>query len=251
MYRLSHPLHCLFFLLTLATPLQSSPTKQLPFSTKDMDLSITNPIPASNSTIYFGYGSNLWLHQMDLRCPTSRYLGVARLSGYKWIINDRGYANIVEVSENDTVALHISDADDNYSNVVFGLVYSLQTTDEARLDVNEGVPIAYTKEQLPCDFWKSKDGKSVNVEKDYFFERKMLVYIDRNRTTDDKPKKEYIVRMNEGIKDAIKMGVPEGYVEAVMRRFIHEGKEDESDKEENVKMQKRALEQAVAFTDEN
>ena len=48
----------------------------------------------------------------------------------------------------------------------------------------------------------------------------MLVYIDRKRVTDDKPKEEYVYRMNRGIDDAIKMGVPKAYVEEVMRPFI-------------------------------
>jgi hypothetical protein len=65
-------------------------THSLTMSTPD------NPTSAKPQTLYFGYGSNLWLHQMQLRCPTSQYLGVARLPNYRWIINDRGYANVVE-----------------------------------------------------------------------------------------------------------------------------------------------------------
>ena len=48
----------------------------------------------------------------------------------------------------------------------------------------------------------------------------MLVYIDRNRTTNSEPKKEYIHRMNEGIRDALAMGVPKKYVQDIMRKFI-------------------------------
>lgn len=111
---------------------------------------------SSSQTIYFGYGSNLWLHQMALRCPTSRYLGVARLNGYKWIINSRGYANVVEVA---------SSAASNYDDEVYGLVYRLEEEDEERLDRNEGVPEAYTKEDLTCDFWVSEGEKWVDVTK--------------------------------------------------------------------------------------
>jgi hypothetical protein len=38
------------------------------------------------------------LKQMVKRCPSARYLGVANLPGYRWQINERGYANIVEAS---------------------------------------------------------------------------------------------------------------------------------------------------------
>ena len=51
----------------------------------------------------------------------------------------------------------------------------------------------------------------------------MLVYIDRERVADDNPQKEYIHRMNMGIKDAVhKAGVPFAYVQKVMRPFIPE-----------------------------
>lgn len=118
---------------------------------------------------------------MDLRCPTSEYLGIARLNGYKWIINDRGYANVVQVSNHSTT----EDTDEankgskEYEHVVFGLVYSLKEEDEKRLDKNEGVPVAYTKEDLPCDFWPSHGGKWVDVSKKPSKKEDMLVYIDR------------------------------------------------------------------------
>jgi hypothetical protein len=48
----------------------------------------------------------------------------------------------------------------------------------------------------------------------------MLLYIDRKRTKDDKPREEYIYRMNMGIVDALKVGIPLSYVEIVMRKFI-------------------------------
>lgn len=94
------------------------------------------PLVSSMSTpptAYFGYGSNLWKHQMVKRCPTSEYLGVARLSGYRWIINERGYANVVEMAGNKT--------EGETKDVVWGLVYKLQREDEQGLDKNEGVPV--------------------------------------------------------------------------------------------------------------
>ncbi|KAF2731654.1 hypothetical protein EJ04DRAFT_514418 [Polyplosphaeria fusca] len=173
----------------------------------------------SNTTIYFGYGSNLWLHQMALRCPHSEYLGVARLDNYKWIINDRGYANVVEVpATNDTKTEATNSS--QYAHAVFGLVYSLTPPDERRLDKNEGVPIAYTKELISCKFWAAHHGKPVNVSAPPTETRDMLVYIDRERVEPSKPKAEYIVRMNHGIEDALTKGVPAEYVDKIMREFI-------------------------------
>jgi gamma-glutamylcyclotransferase len=55
----------------------------------------------------------------------------------------------------------------------------------------------------------------------------MLVYIDRQRTTPDVPRKEYIYRMNQGISDAIKLGMPQDYVDGAIRRFIPQQNGDE------------------------
>jgi gamma-glutamylcyclotransferase len=52
-----------------------------------------------------------------------------------------------------------------------------------------------------------------------------LVYINRGAVTPSKPKEEYVYRMNMGIQDAIEKGVPEGYVEEVMRKYIPEMEE--------------------------
>jgi gamma-glutamylcyclotransferase len=203
----------------------------------------------TNTTLYFGYGSNLWRHQMHNRCPNSTYLGIARLNNFKWIINERGYANVVEVEEPTR-----QNADDqsytafdeeatkwkgNYETQVWGLVYSLQASDEARLDRNEGVPFAYAKEMMGCDFWpvnnnhhghedhEDQSSMPAHVTGKKPEKRDMLVYINRNAVTPSEPKEEYVYRMNMGIRDAVKEGVPEGYVMEVMRRFIPEVKGEE------------------------
>ncbi|KAH0122662.1 hypothetical protein KCU67_g17944, partial [Aureobasidium melanogenum] len=148
-----------------------------------------------------------------MRCPTSDYLGVARLDNYRWMINDRGYANVVQVKSPSSI-------EPNYANVVYGLVYSLQPSDEEKLDINEGVPFAYTKEDLPVSFWaKEKEDEPVDLHKPAK-KQDMLVYISRDHVTDSDPKHEYIYRMNMGIHDALKEGVPDEYVQEVMRKFI-------------------------------
>ncbi|KAL1296974.1 hypothetical protein AAFC00_004573 [Neodothiora populina] len=186
-------------------------------------------------TLYFGYGSNLWQHQMRQRCATSTYQGIARLSNYQWQINQRGYANVVEM---DGRTLHGQTSSDSgpaqeqqqhdhkkhYSNVTYGLLYSLLPADEAALDENEGVPFAYTKETLTVDIWASDDPSrrlDVGSEPPTMM-GKVLVYINREMTRDSVPKAEYVERMNSGIRDALAVGVPEEYVEEVMRRFIPE-----------------------------
>jgi gamma-glutamylcyclotransferase len=180
--------------------------------------------------LYFGYGSNLWLQQMRMRCPSSPYRGIASLKGWKWIINTRGYANVVETGSDE-------------SDVVWGMVYELDSEDEVALDGNEGVPYAYEKEMITCEFWDEKSqGHEETVTKGEM--SKMLLYVDRKRTEDAEPKKEYVHRMNMGIADAIKMGVPESYVKEVLRKFIPDEKGDEE-------IQELAKKQAKKFEDES
>lgn len=86
--------------------------------------------------VYFAYGSNLHLRQMANRCPESRLLGIGRLWGYWWQINERGYANVVE-----HIASHVD-----------GICYLPNETDEAHLDINEGVGVgAYEKQILELE----------------------------------------------------------------------------------------------------
>nr|POE87790.1 hypothetical protein CFP56_11019 [Quercus suber] len=192
----------------------------------------------SNSTLYFGYGSNLWQQQMSKRCPTSKYLGIARLTGYRWIIYDRGYANIVEIDNEDEQA-----AKHEYQNEVWGLVYSLEAWDERRLDGNEGVPIAYKKEDIGIEFWpKAAHGKTPIDIGRKGEKMDMLVYINRKLDEPSKPKKEYIHRMNMGIKDAVHEGVPQKYVDQVLRKYIPQ--------EDDEKVVEMAREQALVSENE-
>jgi gamma-glutamylcyclotransferase len=149
------------------------------------------------------------------------------------IINSRGYANITETG---------SDTDE-----VWGLIYELHLEDEARLDLNEGVPYAYEKRVIEVEFWK-KGSIPVPGELPPSEEVvEMLVYIDfqRNSGEGNKPQDEYVHRMNEGIRDALKEGVPARYIDEVVRAYIPV--EDEADE----RAKALALKQAVSFNDES
>ncbi|KAF1818961.1 uncharacterized protein K489DRAFT_326855 [Dissoconium aciculare CBS 342.82] len=206
-------------------------------------------LSTGSPTLYFGYGSNLWLEQMRKRCPTSEYIGIARLQGYKWIIYDRGYANIVKLNIDDQAA-----DEHNYSHEVWGLVYSLQAADEKGLDGNEGVPIAYQKAYIECELWSisQPNGGGVSGSSSHPdtsrppVKTDLLVYINHHLTHESAPKEEYIYRMNQGIHDALKEGVPTAYVQQVMRRFIPA--RDEADFQPDVLA--KAHEQGSKFRDE-
>ncbi|KAF3240458.1 hypothetical protein TWF128_011290 [Orbilia oligospora] len=146
-------------------------------------------------TLYFAYGSNLSFEQMARRCPQSRYVGRARLHGYQFQINERGYANVVE----------------RPGLFVEGLCYRLHPEDEARLDRAEGVPTAQRDQ--------SKEGEEVLA----------MVYLSTRHVTPGPPWDEYIIRMEQGLQQALRLGVSSDYVENEVRPALKTGKGDRAD----------------------
>ncbi|KAJ7156982.1 Butirosin biosynthesis, BtrG-like protein [Mycena crocata] len=156
---------------------------------------------ALTKTIYFGYGSNLWREQMNSRCPDNKCLGIARLRDWRWIINTRGYANVIP-SKGDEV---------------WALLYDLSPSDEVSLDIYEGVPSSYVKQTICVEYF----GK--NSYGEIRHGRRMvdaLVYVDVDRMLDGPPEEEYVHRMNCAITDALKEGVPKTYINKYLRPCI-------------------------------
>ena len=137
--------------------------------------------------MYFAYGSNMCIRQMNDRCPNNSKIGIGQLSGYRWIISTRGYANVVKSSNDD----------------VWGVIYEISIQDEAKLDVYEGVSRkCYLKENL-----------------DILIDRRIkncLTYVDPI-TEIGIPSCTYSNTINEGILDS---KLPEEYVEKYLRPKI-------------------------------
>ena len=76
---------------------------------------------------YFAYGSNMNLAQMAKRCPGARLLGLARLRGWRFLINSRGYATAREESGAE----------------IFGGLWELTEEHGRTLDRYEGVAAGY------------------------------------------------------------------------------------------------------------
>lgn len=72
---------------------------------------------------YFAYGSNIVADVVKRRCPTARFLGLARLPHYRFRIVRSGYASVVP--ERDAV--------------VYGVLWSVTPADERRLDAYEEI----------------------------------------------------------------------------------------------------------------
>jgi gamma-glutamylcyclotransferase (GGCT)/AIG2-like uncharacterized protein YtfP len=137
--------------------------------------------------LYFAYGSNMWIKQMNNRCTCHRFFGNGILTGYRWIISSRGYANIVK----------------SPSDWVCGVVYEISESDENSLDIFEGLGNGLYRKEL------------LNVEVDGF-PKNCLTYIDPIKK-EGLPKAEYIKRINLGIQDA---KLSSDYVKNYIRKFI-------------------------------
>ncbi|KAF9532190.1 hypothetical protein CPB83DRAFT_847384 [Crepidotus variabilis] len=153
------------------------------------------PATLGNNTVYFGYGSNIWLDQMKRRCPNNKFMGVGKLDKWKWIINTRGYANIIPA----------------VPDLVYGFVFELTPEDEKELDTYEGS--GYQKEYHSIDLVEAKDTYSAGT-------RTALIYIDTERLKEGISKKEYVYRINMAIKDGLEQGIPKDYIDRYLRPFI-------------------------------
>lgn len=202
-----------------------------------LDISRTpSPAPKYDGVLYFGYGSNLWQYQVARRCPKAKYVGIARLRHWKWQINERGYANVVEAPKvpyqaslarwlGPLMTAHdIEQGDLRQDNLrTYGMVYELTPEDEKQMDRFEDVPNSYTKEEAIVEFWPRRAGDLGKVNLLRRGKRvKVVFYCDRNNTTDspDNIFRAYSYKMNQGIVDALEEGIPEGYINECIRPFI-------------------------------
>ncbi|KAL7962693.1 hypothetical protein V8C34DRAFT_269560 [Trichoderma compactum] len=193
------------------------------------DSTLTMTDENRSEILYFAYGSNLSTEQMRQRCPYSTAVGLGKITGWRWIINTRGYANIVREGEDigterddDEKGESRMQHDTEQESQIYGMLYLLPVEDEERLDRYEGVPWAYEKLHIEAS-WVSNtdrvDGGEQRAEEE-LTPVKVLAYVDRQRVTEGRPKEEYVERMQRGIEDAVEnWGMSEEYAHRVMRRF--------------------------------
>jgi len=160
---------------------------------------------------------------MAIRCPFSRFIGHGHLHGYVFQINSRGYANILPTS--------------NPEDIVEGLIYLISSTDEDTLDRFEGVPKAYDKQLLVVECFQARidlvarrvvemiernvvDGSFVQGRQRTGESVATLVYVSDRWTQHGKPRQEYVKRMEDGIGDALRLGLTEKYVDERVRPLL-------------------------------
>ncbi|KAJ6071256.1 hypothetical protein N7499_009270 [Penicillium canescens] len=202
--------------------------------------------------LYFAYGSNLSPTQMRSRCQidpetSSTPLAIATLPHWRWLICEAGYANVLpprglRVPSQDTDITHgipVSSSED----LVYGVLYAMDIGDEGILDMYEGVDSSagdsegdwvgvdvrpreqadgsYNKWFVEAEVvrWLDGDGHGHGHGRGTG-KVPVLVYVDEKCVRVAKPKFEYIARMNRAIRESVELGVPQRWVDEVMRKFI-------------------------------
>ena len=229
-------------------------------------LTTTSPSPLLTSsktgTFYLAFGSNLSPTQMRGRLTSSPNssipIAIARLHNWKWIICQRGYANIVELpkSSSSSSLSNSTTRDGNpisnpNESTVWGVLYNLSPENEETLDAYEGhndgrnpfpeenptvedrerKPFLqggwdYNKLYLPVTVTKwlvSPEEFGLDSDITVGVEVRVLVYVDELRVEEGTINKEYIGRMNRAIDEGVGLGVPGEWCEKAMRKWIPRG----------------------------
>ena len=96
------------------------------------------------NTLYFAYGSNINLGQMEYRCPDASVVGPVVLENYELLFRRGGFATIVP-KEGEKVT---------------GLLWSITPECERSLDHYEGSPRFYSKQMVTV---RDSEGRSLSV----------------------------------------------------------------------------------------
>ena len=124
--------------------------------------------------IYLAYGSNMNLRQMAHRCPDAEVLGTSVLKNHH--LTFRGGKN-----------LGVATVEKRMGAEVPVLLWSISENDEKALDIYEGYPYLYRKENRMVEF----DGKKV----------KAMVYIMNEGRPASLPSTYYYATIAQGYKD--------------------------------------------------
>jgi gamma-glutamylcyclotransferase (GGCT)/AIG2-like uncharacterized protein YtfP len=117
--------------------------------------------------LYFAYGANTNLENMKHRCPNAKLVGTIELPDYRLVF--RGVADIEPAAH----------------NVVLGVIWDITDTCEESLDIFEGFPHLYRKENFCVEIGKDKKIEDV-------------MFYTMNRTNYDLPNESYFRCIEDG-----------------------------------------------------
>lgn len=130
-------------------------------------------IQMKNKKYYIAYGSNLSVEQMAYRCPDAKIAGQAVLAG--WELLFRGCATIAPNPKKNTPVL----------------VWEISERDEENLDLYEGYPNYYRKEDLNIELLREEAEPEMVTA---------MVYIMENDFGRRSPNRYYYKVLHDGYK---------------------------------------------------
>ena len=86
--------------------------------------------------LYIAYGSNLNLRQMAMRCPTAKLFGTGEVKGYELQFKGSPHSAFATIAPNKDASVPVA-------------VWDIKPRDEHALDVYEGYPSHYYKQNIP------------------------------------------------------------------------------------------------------
>lgn len=98
------------------------------------------------SKLYIAYGSNLNRKQMAKRCPSAKVIGVTIIKDYELVFRGRANSAVATIEPKEGSSVPVA-------------IWSIKKADEKNLDVYEGFPWLYTKENFTLEI----DGKTISA----------------------------------------------------------------------------------------
>ncbi|MCD8150622.1 MAG: gamma-glutamylcyclotransferase [Clostridiales bacterium] len=124
--------------------------------------------------LYIAYGSNLNVSQMAHRCPTARIYGVGILHNWELIYRGSKTGAYATIRRKKGSAVPV-------------VVWTIAEADERRLDIYEGFPTFYFKQNIMVDL--------------PFGKKKAMVYIMNTRAKPGRPSAQYVRTVKTGYID--------------------------------------------------
>lgn len=124
--------------------------------------------------LYVAYGSNLNMEQMKYRCPTAKFYGVGELQGYELQFKGRANSAFATIAPKEGASVPVG-------------LWEIQARDERNLDVYEGYPSHYFKEDVSVQM----GSREVSA----------MVYVMNLRMGFNLPSSSYYATVHQGYKD--------------------------------------------------
>ena len=124
--------------------------------------------------LYVAYGSNLNKGQMKYRCPTAKFYGTGEVQGYELQFKGRENSAIATIAPKDGASVPVG-------------LWEIQPRDEKALDLYEGFPSHYFKEDVQVQV----GNREVSA----------MVYVMNLRMNFNLPSPSYYATVHQGYRD--------------------------------------------------